>query len=368
MPHAKKNQLVGLDIGSHSIKLVELDRNKRGRLLKNFGLIVLPPGVIVEGSIKEMGLVSSAVRNLFRNLKVRNRNVATSISGYAVIAKRIALSKREETEIEATIKEEAEEYIPFDINEVNIDFDILSSKKEFYEDEPVKAIPPGREKETSEEMDIMLVAAKKDIVDDHVSLLRSANLNPGVLDVDTFALQNAVELNAEEPRGCFGIVNIGAQELGINVVKNGISMFSRDTSYGGNHITQAIMSEFRVSFEEAEKIKLGGVQAGNRKEGLERIFAFEVSSWVREIGRALDFVSHTYPEDTIEKIYVSGGSCRINGLQKYLQSELGMPVEELNPFRNIIINGTLFDHNYLDHMAPQAGVAVGLALRSIGDK
>ena len=368
MALAKKNQLVGLDIGSHSIKLVELELNKHGRLLRNFGITGLPPGAIVEGSIKEMDPISSALRDLFRNLNVKNRNVATSISGYSVIAKRISLSKRAEEEIEATIRDEAEQYIPFDINEVNLDFDILSPGEESTQEQFGEAGPREGEKEGSGQMNIMLVAAKKGIIDDYASLLESANLNPGVVDVDTFALQNAVEINAEDPKGCFAIVSVGAQELGINAVKSGVSMFSRDSSYGGYQITQAIMSEFGVSFEEAERIKLGADEAGDKEEGLERIFTFEVSSWVREIGRALDFVNNTYPDETIERIYAAGGSCRIPGFQKYLESELGIPVEELNPFRNVVVNGTLFDHNYLDHMAPQAGVAVGLALRSIGDK
>jgi type IV pilus assembly protein PilM len=368
MSLAKTNQLVGLDIGSHSIKLVELDHSKRGRLLRNFGTVGLPPGAIVEGSIKEVDLISSAIKLLFRNLKVKNRNVATSVSGYSVIAKRLALSKRNEEEIDATIREEAEQHIPFDINEVNIDFDILAIEEEFPEGQVGVAATTEGTRERRDLMNIMLVAARKDIVDDYVNLLQLANLNPGVLDVDAFALQNAVELSAEELKGCFAIVDVGAQRLGINAVKNGVSMFSRDSSYGGYHITQAIMSEFGVNFEEAEKIKLGGAEAGNKKEALERIFAFEVSSWVREIGRALDFVGNTYPEEEIGKIFITGGSCRILGLQKYLESELDIPVEEFNPFRNIMVNGAIFDHSYLQHRAHMAGVAVGLALRSIGDK
>ena len=368
MAFAKKNQLVGLDIGSHSIKLVELDQDKRGRLLRNFGIIGLPPGAIVDGSIKEMEPISSAIRALFSNLKVKNRNVAASISGYSVIAKRLALSKRDEQGIEATIREEAEQHIPFDINEVNLDFDILSIEEELPEEQPVEAAPSEGKKEGTGQMNIMLVAARKDIVDDYISLLQSADLNPAVLDVDAFALQNAVELNAEDPKGCFAIVDVGDRKLGINAVKDGVSMFSRDSSYGGHQITQAIMSEFSVSFEEAEKIKLTPLDIGDKKDGLKKTLTLQVSSWVREIGQALDFVRSTYPEDKIEKIIITGGSCRIPGFQKYLESELGIPVEEFNPFRNIVLKGTRFDYNYLDHMAHQAGLAVGLALRTLGDK
>jgi len=364
----KKNQLVGLDIGSHSIKLVEIDDGKKGRVLKNFGMIGLPPEAIVEGAIKEMEVVSAALKNLFRNLKIKNKNVATSISGYSVIVKKITLNNMPESELEATIQDEAEQYIPFDINEVNLDFDILAggkaAEKETGEDEDQEK----DEEEGSDQMEVMLVAAKKDIVEDYVSLLRIAGLNSVVLDVDAFALQNAFHMSAEEPEGCYAIVNVGAEELGINAVKNGISLFTRDSSFGGSQITEAIMSEFNLSFEDAEKMKLGGTSAEKEKQSLEEIFSSVVSEWVQEIKRALDFVANTYPDESIEKILVGGGSCRVPGFQKYLKMETDIPVEELNPFTNLVISEKLFDPKYLKYMAPQAAVAVGLALRSVGDK
>ncbi len=364
----KKNQLVGLDIGSHSIKLVEIDDGKKGKVLKNFGVIGLPPDAIVEGSIKEMEIVASAIKNLFQNLKVKNKNVATSISGFSVIVKKITVSSQEESELEATIQDEAEQYIPFDINEVNLDFDILSGGREPSEEEGEEGEEEGGGQEGSEQMEVMLVAAKKDIIDDYVSLLQFAGLSPLVLDVDAFALQNAFEISAGNPEGCFALVNVGADELGINAIKNGVSLFARDSSYGGSQITEAIMSQFKLSFEDAEKMKLGGTKIGKERAALEEIFTSIVSEWVQEIKRALDFVASTYSEETIEKIFISGGACRIPGFQKYLQLETDIPVEEFNPFSNLIIDEKIFDPKYLKHMAPQAGVAVGLALRSIGDK
>jgi type IV pilus assembly protein PilM len=358
----KKNQLVGLDIGSHSIKLAEIEHSKQGRVLRNFGGIGLPPDAIVEGSIKEMEIVASAITSLLRNLKVKNKNVATSISGYSVIVKKIELANKEESEIEATIQEEAEQYIPFDISEVNLDFDILTGGN--------KSMAGARsnDQEGSDLMEVMLVAAKKDIIEDYDSLLEIAGLNPGVLDVDAFALQNAFEISAETPDGCYALVNVGAEELGINAIKDGVSLFTRDSSYGGSQITEGIMSAFNVSFEEAEKIKLGGNRIEQDKGKLEEIFTSVVSEWVQEIKRALDFVASTYPDESIEKIFVSGGSCRIPGFQKYLSLQTGIPVAELNPFANLIVDEKRFDPQYLKAMSPQAAVAVGLALRSIGDK
>ena len=359
----KKSQVVGLDIGSQSIKLVEIDHGKKGRILKNFGIIGLPPDAIVEGSIKEMEIVSSAIRTLYRNLKVKNKDVATSISGYSVIVKKIEMANRDESELENTIQSEAEQYIPFDINDVNLDYDILRRGAE----EPEETKEKGK-KSVSGKMEVMLVAAKKDVVDDYVSLLQLSGLNPAVLDVDAFALQNAFEASATEPEGCYALVNVGAEELGINAIKDGISMFSRDSSYGGNQITEAIMSQFDVDFAQAEKIKLGGEKLEKEKSGLEEIFTSVISEWVQEIKRALDFLANSYPDENIQKIMLSGGSSRIPGFRKYLELETNLPVEELNPFANLIINERAFDSKYLSYMASQAGVAVGLALRSIGDK
>jgi len=358
MPVPKKNQLVGLDIGSNSIKLVEIDSSKRGLILKNFGIISLPQNAIVEGSIKEMEIVASAIKALYKNLKVKNKSVATAISGYSVIVKKISISKRDESELEKTIQEEAEQYIPFDINDVNLDFEILANE----------AALTGDEKEKSDLMDIILVAAKKDIIEDYVSLMQLTGLSPAIMDVDAFALQNAFEISFDNAAGCYAIVNIGAEELGINAIKNGVSIFTRDSSYGGYQINEAIMSKFSVSYEEAEKMKLGIMKISKGAEVLEEIFTTTISGWVNEVKRALDFLSTTYPDENISKIYMSGGSCRIPGFQKYLEAETETPVVEINPFANLQINEKFFDPKYLSYMAPQAAVAVGLALRSVGDK
>jgi type IV pilus assembly protein PilM len=318
----------------------------------------------VEGAIKEMEIVSSAIKALYKNLKLKNKNIVTSISGYSVIVKKISIPKRDEAELETSIQDEAEQYIPFDINDVNLDYEILT---------PMSAGAEKREEEAGKAdkalMDVMLVAAKKDIVEDYVSLLQLTGLNPAILDVDAFALQNAFELSTGNTSGCYAIVNVGAEELGINAIKDGVSIFTRDSSYGGYQINEAIMSRLDVSQEEAEKIKLGGAKLeSNERAALEEIFTSVVSGWVNEIKRALDFLATTYPDQSIEKIFISGGSCRIPGFPKILEMETDISVEELNPFMNLQISEKTFDPKYLSYMAPQAAVAVGLALRSIGDK
>jgi type IV pilus assembly protein PilM len=367
MPVPKKNQLIGLDIGSHSIKLVEIDDGNKGLILKNFGIIGLPKDAIVEGSIKEMGVAASAIKTLFKNLNVKNKNVAISISGFSVIVKKITISKREESELESSIQEEAEQYIPFDISDVNLDYEILTRPEEETSGEQEEEASAKKASDTM--MDVMLVAAKKDIIEDYESLIQLAGLNPIIMDVDAFALQNAYEISSGDSSGCYAIINVGAEELGINAIKDGVSMFTRDSSYGGSQITDAIMTKFNVSFEEAEKIKLGGTKIDDKEKGaLEEIFTTMISGWVQEIKRALDFLSTTYPDEAIEKILVSGGAYRVPGFLKYLEMETEIPIEELNPFANFQINEKIFDPRYLSYIAPQAGVAVGLALRSVGDK
>jgi type IV pilus assembly protein PilM len=168
-------------------------------------------------------------------------------------------------------------------------------------------------------MDVMLVAAKKDIVEDYVSLLHLTGLSPAILDVDAFALQNAFELSTENISGCYALVNVGAEELGINAIKNGVSIFTRDSSYGGYQINEAIMSKLDVSYEEAEKIKLGGTKIDHKDKGaLEEVFTSVISGWVNEIKRALDFLATTYPDETIEKIVIIGGSCRFPAFKNTL--------------------------------------------------
>lgn len=362
MPIPKKNQLVGIDIGSHSIKIVEVEDSKKGMILQNFGMIGLPQDAIVEGSIKEMEIVSAALKNLFKNLRIKNRNVATSISGYSVIVKKITIPEKGEEDLEASIQSEAEQYIPFDINDVNLDFQILPSEKEETETE--------EESEAKEElMDVLLVAAKKDIVEEYMSLFHLTELNPVVLDIDAFALQNAFEISDHEQSGCHALVHIGAQQLTINVVKDGRSIFTRDSSYGGSQITSEIRSKLNISYEEAENIKLGGKPIErDQRPIIEEMFSSTVTKWAQEVKRALEFVGTTFADIKVEDILVSGGSSLIPGFTKYLGMETGLEIEMLNPFANLEIREKLFDTAYLNYAAPMAVISVGLALRSIGDR
>jgi len=358
----KKYNLVGLDIGSHSVKLVEIEHGKRGKILKNFGIIGIPHESIFEGNIKEVQVVASAIKKLFKGLKIKNKKVATAISGYSVIVKKISLARKGEGDLEKSIYDEAEQFIPFDIKEVNLDFDILDIKESSPDDEEA-------DKEDAR-MDVILVAAKKSIVNDYMALLDQAGVTPFVLDVDAFALENALEMTQANPsvEDCTAIVNVGADELIINVVNKGVSIFTRDSNYGGSQINQAMMEKMDVTYEEAERLKLGGLPLGDQEEAVKEVFSSVVSSWVQEIRRALDFVASTYPDLSIDRVLVSGGSCRVPGFMDLLAGETAMDVSEFNPFKGLIVDERQFDLKYLKYMGPQAAVAVGLALRSVGDK
>jgi type IV pilus assembly protein PilM len=362
MSVSKKNQLVGIDIGSHSIKVAEVEDSKnQGMVLNNFGMIALPSEAIMDGSIREMEVVAAALKNLLQNLGIKNKNSATSISGYSVIVKKISIPKKAEEELEKSIQSEAEQYIPFDIKDVNLDFQILTSAIEEEAEEEEKV-------QKQELMDVLLVAAKKDIVEEYISLFQLSELNPVVLDIDAFALQNAFEISNTEQSGCHALVHIGAQQLTINVVRDGVSVFTRDSSYGGVQITREIQRKFEISYEEAEKIKLGATPIEDKRAILEDIFSSTISRWVQEIKRALDFVAGTFLGTKVNDILLSGGSSLIPGFNKYLSMETELPVELLNPFANLVVKEKMFDAAYLNYCAPMAVISIGLALRSIGDR
>ena len=347
----KKNQLVGLDIGSHSVKLVEIDDSKKGLILKNFGIIGLPQNAIVEGSVKEMEIVSAAIKNLYKNLKIKNKNVATSISGYSVIVKKISIDQREESELESTIHEEAEQYIPFDISDVNLDFQIL-----------------GESESNPNQMNVFLVAAKKAMLDDYINMMNLAGLNPCIFDVESFALQNSFEASYDAQNQDVALIDIGASKTSLNILKNAASVFMRDVSLGCGQINQKIMSLIECSFEEAEQLKYGNTPDKLSPDDLKGIVSSVVADWCTEIRRALDFFYSTYPEDRIKRIILSGGGANIGEFRDLLATEASADVEMINPFQNFFIENKKLDEAFIKQVAPQAAICMGLAMRKVDDK
>jgi type IV pilus assembly protein PilM len=348
---AKKDHLIGLDIGSLTIKLGEVAQTKKDRTLQKFGMADLPRGAIMEGLVKEPAVVADTIKGLVKDLKVKERNVATSVAGYSVIIKRIIVGKATEEELQDTIQYEAEQYIPFDVEDVNIDFHII-----------------GEHEENPEQMNVMLVAAKKEIIDEYVDVLEMADLKPCVIDIDVFALERVFEDNYSNEEGSIGLIDIGANKMNINIVKDYMSAFTRDVTIGGEQITREIASQFDCSFEEAEDVKLGKAKDKVSEEEVQEIINSFTSSWCDEIRRAIDFYYSTYADEDIRRIILSGGATQTAGFSELLSSETSIDVQSCNPFTNMNINEKQNDMDYVQKIAPQAAICIGLASRRVDDK
>lgn len=347
---SKKRDLVGVDIGSFSVKLVQLRELKGAYQLVNLGIAPLPPEAIVDNTLMDSSSVVEAVQNLFASLKVKVKDVACSISGNTVIIRKIKLPAMPSEELEDQIQWEAEQYIPFDINDVNIDFQILDPDDE----------DPSR-------MNVLLVASKKDIINDYVNVFAESGLKLVVMDVDSFAVQNIFELNYDPaPDEVVALINIGASILNLNVVKGGVSLFTRDVQMGGNLFTEEIQKQFAISSEEAESAKITGECPDKAK--LRETIARVNESLATEIRRSLDFYNTTAGEGKISRVLLGGGAAKTPSLADAVHNKLGVPVEMLNPLQKITYNEKEFDLGYLQEIAPLVTVALGLATRRVGDK
>ena len=343
MAFSRKDNLVGLDIGSRSLKVAEILETKRGRELKGFGITDVPHGAIEDGTINDPEALAESIRQLFKAYNIKERNVAISIGGYSVIVKKIAVQTMDETQLQETIHFEAEQYIPFDISDVNLDFQIL-----------------GENETNPSQMNVFLVAAKKEMVNDYVNLANLAGLNPCIVDVEAFALQNTFEANYDLGNENVALIDIGASKTSLNILKGNNSVFMRDVSLGCMQVNQKIMSLTDCSYDEAEQLKYGG--------DTKRLSADDLKDWCTEIRRAFDFFYSTYPDDKIKRIILSGGGANIADFRQLLAVEASAEVETINPFKNIYVSDDKFDPDFIKQIAPQAAITAGLALRKVNDK
>lgn len=353
---SKSKGLIGLDIGSSAIKVVEMTERSKGFQLLNFGMAPLPPEAIVDGALMNANVISEAIGELVSSHKIKTKDAATAVSGHSVIIKKISLPSMTDEELEESIQWEAEQYIPFDINDVHIDVQRLSQG----------ANDAGQ-------MDVLLVAAKKDMINDYTAVISEAGLAPVVMDVAGFAVQNQFELNYEVvPGESVVLVNIGASIVNINILKGGITSFTRDVSMGGNQFTEEIQKQLNVSYEEAEALKLGGDMGSESQavvpQEVEGIIASVSENLAAEIQRSLDFYAATAAEDHITKIWLSGGSAKVPGLTRVFEARTNIPVEVMNPFKNVTFNERQFKAEELAGYAPMAAVGVGLGMRRVGDR
>jgi type IV pilus assembly protein PilM len=351
MVFGKKDNLVGLDIGSRSIKAAQIVDSKRGPALKHFGIVDIAHGAIEEGTINDPESVAQSIQQLFKSNGIKESNVAVSIGGYSVIVKKINVQTMAEEQLQETIHFEAEQYIPFDISDVNLDFQIL-----------------GENETNPNQMNVFLVAAKKEMVNDYINLVNLAGLNPCIVDVEAFALQNTFESNYDLQDDNIALIDIGASKTSLNILKGTSSVFMRDVSLGCGQINQKIMSLIECTFEEAEQLKYGDNPDKLTPEDLKGIVSSVVADWCTEIRRALDFFYSTYPEDQIKRIILSGGGANISEFRQLLATEASAEVESINPFLKFHREGKNFDDAYIKQIGPQAAISMGLAMRKVDDK
>jgi len=347
--------VIGLDIGSSSIKVVQLKQIKNGYKLANFGMAAIPPEAIVDGALMNTTAIVEVLKNLLSKAKIKGTEAVIGLSGHSVIIKMISMPIMNQEELEDAIHLEAEQYIPFDINDVELDATILN---------PTSTVVG--------QMDVVLVAAKKEMIQDYSAVVSEAGLSPSVIDVNVYALQNAFEINYEIPKNdTILLCNIGASVANLNIITKGFSSFTRDIPIGGNQITEEIQRQLGLSFEEAEALKLGEGLAGKDPQMFKKrdeIIGSVAANMAVELQRSVDFYTAATADSHISRLYICGGCSKVAVLLDALELRLGIPVEAFNPFKKVQIDASRFDSEYLKNVAPMAAVCIGLGSRKAGDR
>lgn len=348
----RSKSVVGLDIGSSTVKLVELKERKGGEFqLQRLGIETLSPEAIVDGSIMDSALVVDAIQKLNRETGTKNASYATSLSGHSVIIKKIQVPAMDDEELGESLQWEAEQYIPFDINDVRLDYVVLEG-----------------EGAGPEEMDVLLVAVKRDKVNDYVSVITQSGRTAAIVDVDAFAIQNAYEASYEVPDSrVVALVNMGAGVTNINVLSRGSTVFWRDLSFGGNQFTEALQREFSLSFDQAEQLKRGESVDRYTPDEARAVLDAVSAEMAAEVEKTFEFFGATSSEGPVDELVLSGGCALTPNLQQVLQDRFGVPTELMNPLRNIDYRGSGFDEDWLMSVGPTLAVAIGLAIRKVGD-
>jgi type IV pilus assembly protein PilM len=349
----RAKSLVGLDIGSSAVKAVELKLVGKVYKVTAFGSEPVPPDSIVDGAIIDSAAVADAIRRLFDSRNMKTREVAASLSGNAVIVKKITLPVMTEAELAESIYWEAEQYIPFDIQDVNLDYQILDTG-----DSGVKGT-----------MDVLLVAAKKEKIADYTGVIAQAGRSAVVVDVDAFALQNAYEVNyGIEPGAVVVLLNAGASATNINILNGDQSVFTRDISIGGNAYTEALQKELSLPFDLADQLKRGLPVEGVTFEDARPVLRAVSENVMLEIQKTFDFFKATASSDRIDRIMVSGGASRAESFTEMLSARFEAPVEVFDPFKRVTFDLKKFNVESVAEVGPTVAVAVGLALRRVGDR
>ena len=346
--NGKKN-LVGVDIGSSSIKAVELQKKGNSFHLVNLGFENLSPDTVVDGQIMELNNVSNVITNIFAEHQIKTSRVAAGVSGHSVIVKNIVLPQMSEDELRESFSWHAEEHIPFDISDVNLDYQVTSS--------------------SADALNVLLAACKSDKIANVKQAIQLAGKQPAVIDVDTFAFQNCYEVNYQpKPGEIVALLNIGASTMNINIMNGTRSIFARDASVGGGQYTSLLQKELGLTFEQAEAVKRGyPLPEGVEARPIQPIIETVSDILALEIRKTMDFYRATAEDsdEAIQKILIAGGSSKLPGLPDYLAKRFEIPVELFDPFRQIEVDGRKFDPDYMKEIVPDMAIAVGLALRGV---
>lgn len=338
--------LVGVDIGTTSIKVCQLKQTRKGYELCAFGYAPLRPQVIVDGQVMDATAVIETIQQIWKDAKIRQRDVAISVSGQSAIIRKINVPLMTDAELSEQIQWEAEQHIPFDIKDVQVDYQVLRRNPE------------------EGQMEVLLVAAKKEQIEDYARLARDAKLRPVVCDIDAFSVQNLFEATRGiDPHARIGLVNVGASLSSLNVISGGISAFSREIANGGNAVTEEIQRTLNVPFEQAEAYKCGDGRDGMVPSQVLEVIDGACDAIAAEIQRSLDFFMATSGDSDLTRLYLTGGSAALSPLAQAIESRSRIPVELWVPTQGLVGFKKNIDPIALDRHALQLSVALGLALR-----
>lgn len=338
-----KRTVIGLDIGSGFVKVVEVDHSGDQPEVVRVAMRPLLPDAIVEGEIMDYGLVSDSVRGLFEEMGVKGANVVTAIGGHDVIIKKIEMDRMKESDAREVIRWEAEQHVPFDIKSVELDFQILD--------------PNG----DGLQMEVLLVAAKRELVDNKVGLLQDAGVNPIIIDIDAFALHNAFEHNYPDSQdGIIALVNIGHETTNVSILENGVPILTRDIPFGSRKIREDLQRERGLTAEQAEDV----VQGRETARDLETFIEASADEVAVGIERASAFLMTREDGNSVGRIFLSGGGARIPGMADTLARRMNVETELVNPFERVPVRPGAAGDLSLDEAAPMLLLPLGLALRT----
>lgn len=338
--------LVGVDIGASSIKVVQLKESRKKFQVVRYGYAPLPPQTIVDGHVMSTGVVVDSLLRIFQEQKISQKDVAIGVYGQSVIVRKITVPMMTPAELEEQIGWEAEQHIPFDIKVMSIDYEVL------------------RKRPDAGQMDLLLVAAKKDEINDYTAIFREANLRPIVVDINAFTIQNIFENQQGLPdEGTVALLNVGAAVSSLNIISGGVSAFTREIANAGNSITEEIQKQCNVPFEQAEAYKCGGGPTQIVPQEVHEVIQSACDGLAGEIQRSLDFYLATSGESEISRIYLSGGTAYLAPLCKAIERRARVPVTVFDPMQSLTVDPKFVNEAEMRQRAAQMVVALGLALR-----